>query len=246
MYIHDYTEGKWLDQWLSTAQQKVTGSFKNSCCLGFNPRGCDLIGWLWGPMFAILKERPRQFERAGGVRSHCSRSGVLKPECVSEHLTDLLTHEFVGPTPRVSDPGGLGCSLRISTSNCFPNEVDDIGWGTISPEPLIHTFKSPSATITLTGVILRKHEPLNHWVHKWIENEDTQASILDKVFRLCFEVSRYRGRESGPAKLLPQKLHSASQHQATRALNCVCEHLGFTTTYSVHPLARCVPRYQKA
>ena len=30
-----------------------------------------------------------------------------------------------------------------------------------------------------------------------------------------------------PPKLLPWELHSASQHQAARALNCVCEHLCF-------------------
>lgn len=83
-------------------------------------------------MFAILKERPRRCQRAARVRSRGSRSGVLKPECAWEHPTDLLTHEFVGPSPRVSDAGGLGCSLRISTSNRFPDEADDIGSATVS------------------------------------------------------------------------------------------------------------------
>ena len=32
-------------------------------------------------------------------------------------------------------------------------------------------------------------------------------------------------RETDIAKLLPQELHAASQHQAALALNCVCEHL---------------------
>ena len=46
--------------------------------------------------------------------------------------------------------------------------------------------------------------------------------------------------KSGPAELLPQELHSASQHLASIALNCVYEHLGFISIYFVHPLARCV------
>ena len=46
--------------------------------------------------------------------------------------------------------------------------------------------------------------------------------------------------ESGTTKLLPQELHSASQHQATIALNCACEHLYFILIYFVYPLASCV------
>ncbi|CAD7686483.1 unnamed protein product [Nyctereutes procyonoides] len=33
--------------------------------------------------------------------------------------------------------------------------------------------------------------------------------------------------------------HSASQHQAARVLNCVCQHLCFISIYFVCPLARC-------
>lgn len=43
---------------------------------------------------------------------------------------------------------------------------------------------------------------------------------------------------SGPTKFLPQEPHSASQHQATRALNCVCEHQCCVLTYFVHSLVR--------
>lgn len=50
---------------------------------------------------------------------------------------------------------------------------------------------------------------------------------------------------SGPTKFLPQEPHSASQHQATRALNCFFEHLCFIVTSFVLLLARCVLRYQK-
>ena len=66
---------------------------------------------------------------------------------------------------------------------------------------------------------------------------------------ICFTVNPYRGnlsRESSPAQLLLPKLHSAFQHQATRALNCICEHLCFISIYFVHLLARCVLRYQKS
>ena len=48
--------------------------------------------------------------------------------------------------------------------------------------------------------------------------------------------------ESVTAKLLPGEPHSASQHQASIALNCVCEHLCSVSIYFMHPLARCVLR----
>ena len=44
--------------------------------------------------------------------------------------------------------------------------------------------------------------------------------------------------ESGTAKLLPRELRSASQHQATIALDCVHEHLCFISVYFVHLLVR--------
>lgn len=41
-----------------------------------------------------------------------------------------------------------------------------------------------------------------------------------------------------PPKLLPWEPLSASQHQATKALKCICEHLRFISLYSfpLHPL----------
>lgn len=71
-----------------------------------------------------------------------------------------------------------------------------------------------------------------------------------RAFGVRFAASPYRGSvhpssESGPSKLLPQELYSASQYQAIRALKCVCEHLCFISIYCVHPLARCVLMYQK-
>jgi len=60
---------------------------------------------------------------------------------------------------------------------------------------------------------------------------------------LIIEAAGILSSNSGAAKLLPPKLCSASQRQAAIALNRVCEHLGF---HFVHPLARCVLRYQKS
>lgn len=40
--------------------------------------------------------------------------------------------------------------------------------------------------------------------------------------------------------------HTASQHQATTASNCVREHLCFSSVHFGHPLARCTLRYQKS
>ena len=52
------------------------------------------------------------------------------------------------------------------------------------------------------------------------------------VLSICFASSLYRGSKhlkqvEWPPKLLCQKPHSASQHQATIALNYVSEHLSF-------------------
>lgn len=67
-------------------------------------------------------------------------------------------------------------------------------------------------------------------------------------FSLCFAVSRYRGRThpqhwewTHQAPSL-RTIYSASQHQATTALNCICEHLCFIFICFVHLLARCIPR----
>lgn len=56
----------------------------------------------------------------------------------------------------------------------------------------------------------------------------------------------YLKNRSDTTKLLPQKLHSGLQHQATMALNGVCEHLCFIPIYYVHSLARYVLKYQKS
>lgn len=71
------------------------------------------------------------------------------------------------------------------------------------------------------------------------------------MFTVCFAVSLYRGsahpkQQDWPAKLLPQELHSAPQHQATVALNWVCEHLCFILICFVPLFTRCVLRYQKS
>lgn len=51
--------------------------------------------------------------------------------------------------------------------------------------------------------------------------------------------------ESG-IQLFPWGPQSAPQHEATRTLNCVCEHLYFVSICSVHLLAKRVLRYQKS
>ena len=56
------------------------------------------------------------------------------------------------------------------------------------------------------------------------------------------EASSTLNSERGTAQLPPQKRHWASQHQATIALNCVCEPLCLISIYLVHLLARCVLR----
>lgn len=67
-----------------------------------------------------------------------------------------------------------------------------------------------------------------------------------KQHSACFAVSHYRGsthpEKSGPTKILPWELHSASSHQSFE----LCEHLCFILIYSVHLLARCVLLYQKS
>jgi len=73
----------------------------------------------------------------------------------------------------------------------------------------------------------------------------------ETAFSVCLAVSRVGGRthsnsERGAPQRLPRELHSASQPPAPRALNCVCEHVCFLLVCSVHPLARCVLRYQKS
>lgn len=56
---------------------------------------------------------------------------------------------------------------------------------------------------------------------------------------ICFagattEAARIQSREHGPTKLLPWEAQAASQHLATRALSCICEHLYWMSTYWVY------------
>ena len=60
------------------------------------------------------------------------------------------------------------------------------------------------------------------------------------------EAARIQSSGSGTTKLLPWELHSASQHQDTIALNCVCELLCFNSAYFVPPLIRYAQGYQKS
>ena len=66
------------------------------------------------------------------------------------------------------------------------------------------------------------------WGHKqWDRTERLSLSLLESVSTPSIK--------SDPAKLLPQELHSPSQHQAATALNCVCEHL------ALPPFILCIP-----
>ena len=75
---------------------------------------------------------------------------------------------------------------------------------------------------------------------------------MKMVFSVCVFVlllqrqHRTLSSKSGAVDLLSPELHSASQYQATKALNCVCEHLCFISIYVVHLLARSVLKYQKS
>lgn len=68
------------------------------------------------------------------------------------------------------------------------------------------------------------------------------------TFNVCFPVSHYRGSRAPQTSrvvppLLPWKLRSTSQNQATKALKFVCEHPYFILIYFVYQLARCGLRY---
>jgi len=133
----------------------------------------------------------------------------------------------------------------------------------------LHILYTRTHTVTHTGIphfsevhviplcsYEHVHQPLvfGNW-KKSKENfcfykERQKAKI---AFSVCFAMSHYGGSarpehrgKSGPIELLPQEIHSTSQYPVARALNCVCEHLCFVLIYSVHPLARCVLRYQKS
>lgn len=78
---------------------------------------------------------------------------------------------------------------------------------------------------------------------KKAESENNIDSVL-VLQRAVTEAAHPKQREWHP-QLLPQKLHSASQLQATRALDCVCEHLCLIMTSFWYPLSKCVQWYQK-
>lgn len=78
------------------------------------------------------------------------------------------------------------------------------------------------------------------------EGVETKIAFSAGFEASVVEAAHVPSSESRAAKLLPQEPHSASRHQAGRALNCVFEYLGFTSISFVHLLARCVVRYQKS
>lgn len=49
-----------------------------------------------------------------------------------------------------------------------------------------------------------------------------------------------------PPRSFPWNHTQPSQHQAAKALSCGCEHLFCSLIYFVHPLARCIVKYQKS
>ena len=64
------------------------------------------------------------------------------------------------------------------------------------------------------------------------------------AFRVCFAAACVQAADTEQWEWRHQtpSLGTASQHQAARVLNCVCEHQCFISIYFVHPLARCVLR----
>lgn len=78
------------------------------------------------------------------------------------------------------------------------------------------------------------------WLNKWI------AKIaIGLCFAVCHSGAGYPQVQS-PHGDPPWKPCSAFQHQATRVMNYACEHVCFTSSCCVHPLAKCVLRHQKS
>ena len=78
-------------------------------------------------------------------------------------------------------------------------------------------------------------------ISAFMKKKRQKAKTVDSVH--FTESSQYRtpSRESSPTKQLPQEVHSASQHQALKALDCprrICAL--FVLIYFMHPLARYV------
>lgn len=63
-----------------------------------------------------------------------------------------------------------------------------------------------------------------------------QGAVLEAV---------HQAQRVAPPRLLPRELGSASQRRGPTALNCVCEHLSFSSVYFVHSLVRCLAVWEK-
>lgn len=72
-----------------------------------------------------------------------------------------------------------------------------------------------------------------------------KAKSETSVQRLFGSSPRRDSSESGPTKLLPPGTIPGISASGLIALNCIREHLCFISGYFVHPLARCVLRYQR-
>lgn len=79
-------------------------------------------------------------------------------------------------------------------------------------------------------------------IYTYTKKDKKREQHLACVLQQCsFETVCSPSSKSGPTKILPLKLCSAFQHQAAAiALNYVCEHLCFASSYFVHLFARCV------
>ena len=79
-----------------------------------------------------------------------------------------------------------------------------------------------------------------------LENAKSENRVRCWFCRELLQRQQTMSSERGPVQLFSQELHSASQHQAARALNCVSNHLCFISIDFAHLLARCVLRYHKS
>eukprot|EP00069_Balaena_mysticetus_P008469 bmy_06018T0 len=75
----------------------------------------------------------------------------------------------------------------------------------------------PSISLTNSSKILR---PPTGPVAKYLPHDQQSKEAVPTV-GVIIEAACTQNSESGTAKLLPRKLHSASQHQAATALNCI-------------------------
>ena len=82
-------------------------------------------------------------------------------------------------------------------------------------------------TLALVSANRKKFKEDFHFDEKKVKNENSVQRFIVK--RSYYRGSIHPSSESGTAKLLPGELHSASEHQVTRALQCVsiCALSGF-------------------